>query len=172
MLAAGNVGSLQFPGYPCICMPWPQIPVVPQRIALARFRLLPSKPSTSSAFRSSHCVILSTTTVHISGLNTRPANSLHPASDTASRRSPSGSLLDLLARRWSRWDSHPLGNINQFLEFLLSLILSLAGHDDGRVGPRSQAQTHDNFGIRFEQFQNTCSTETRTYRFAVDHLCL
>ena len=34
-----------------------------------------------------------TTTLHISGLNTRPADSLHPASDTPSRRSPSGSLL-------------------------------------------------------------------------------
>lgn len=30
---------------------------------------------------------------YLSGLNTQPADSLHPASDTASRRSPSGSLL-------------------------------------------------------------------------------
>lgn len=81
------------------------------------------------------------TAVHISGFNTLPANSLHPASDTVSRRSPTGSLLDLLARRWSRWDSHPLGNINQFVEFLLSLILSLAGHDDGLVMHSSSLST-------------------------------
>lgn len=82
LMGQDTIGPLQFPGYPSIHMPWPQIPVVfthsPYHVsnyclpAIAHCRLSPDFSELSSR----------TTTVHISELNTRPVNSLHPASDT------------------------------------------------------------------------------------------
>jgi hypothetical protein len=75
-------GPPKSPSYPHECMPWSQTPVVSQAHRH-------SAPKTA-AFRRMHSVgfplpihreiILLTTTKSISGLNTQPASSIHPAS--------------------------------------------------------------------------------------------
>ena len=86
LLVQDTIGSLQFLDYPCIHMPWSQIPVVSHTLAIACMRLLPSEPLHAVGFTLIITRIsLRTTTILISGLNTRPANSLHPASDTTFR---------------------------------------------------------------------------------------
>jgi hypothetical protein len=61
-------------------MPWSQTPVVTSALALTHSGLLPSEPLNAVGLLP-HCgVILMTTIIHFSGLNTEPAPSVPPAS--------------------------------------------------------------------------------------------
>ena len=86
-------GSPKFPGYPFRYMPWSQTPMVSCVFAIAHTGLLPSATCRASAFSRISRIILMTTTMHISGLNTQPVSSIHPASDSRLRVCPWISLL-------------------------------------------------------------------------------
>ena len=88
-----TVGSLKFPGYPHEYMPWSQTPVVSWTLALSHPRLLPSGPLHAVGFLPHREIILMTTTIPISGLNTGPASLFRPASDSRFRAYPRTSLL-------------------------------------------------------------------------------
>lgn len=87
-LPGETCGSPKFPGSPHEHMPWSQTPVVSPTLATpGRYRLL--NVLKTAAFRSLHGVgfpllyfrrvILMSTIILISGLNTEPAPSFHPA---------------------------------------------------------------------------------------------
>jgi hypothetical protein len=87
-------GSPQFPSYPFENMPWSQTPVVTCTLAITHTSLLPSDTIQRVGFRSAmRRLSLRTTIIHFSGLNTEPANSLHPASDSRHRFCPWTSLM-------------------------------------------------------------------------------
>ena len=88
-----TVGSPKFPGYPFEYMPWSQTPMVSCAFAIAHTGLLPSATCRASAFSRICGIILMTTTMQISGLNTQPVSSIHPASDSRLRVCPWISLL-------------------------------------------------------------------------------
>ena len=104
-----TVGSLKFPGYPHEHMPWSKTPVVSRTLALSHPRLLPSGPLHAVGFLPHREIILMTTTIPISGLNTEPAldpgsspgqaliqgpaSLFRPASDSRCRAYPRTSLL-------------------------------------------------------------------------------
>jgi len=86
-------GSPEFPSYPCEYMPWSKTPVVSLMLAITYAGLLPSVRSTTSAFSHTSGIIPMTTTIHFSGLNTKPASLFHPASDSPLGVCPRTSLL-------------------------------------------------------------------------------
>jgi len=75
------------------CRPLHQTPVVSLSLAIAQPGLLPSEPLNAVGFLP-HCrVILMTTIIHFSGLNTEPEPLLHPASYSRCRVCTWTSLL-------------------------------------------------------------------------------
>ncbi len=89
------IGSPKFPSYPFECMPRPQTPVESCPLTIARSGLLPSARCTASAFTPLTAGKLSilSTTIHISGLTSRPTPLLHPVPNTPLLESLAGSLL-------------------------------------------------------------------------------
>jgi len=102
------------------CRPLPKTPVVTCILAISHAGLLPSAACKASAFSCVAGIILTTTTIHFSELNTEPAPLIHPASDSRCRAYPWTSLLTCwlssnqvgLSRHKVR--NHPLGGNNQF----------------------------------------------------------
>ena len=74
-------------------MPWSQTPVVSLILAITYAGLLPSAACITSAFSHTSGIILMTTTIHFSGLDTQPASLIHPASDSPRGVCPRISLL-------------------------------------------------------------------------------
>ena len=85
-------GSPKFPSYPFEHMPWSKTPVVTPALAISCRGLLPSVKSRTSAFSGTQCadsrIILTSTTIHISGLNIEPASLHPPASDSPCEAGP------------------------------------------------------------------------------------
>lgn len=82
---------------PCEYMPWSTIPVECYLLAFSNVTLLPSAPNYSVGFHFLFFflqkLILLSTTIHFSGLNTEPVSLLHPASNSRYRVCPRISLL-------------------------------------------------------------------------------
>jgi len=117
LLTQGNIWISQVPDEH---MPWSKTPVVTCILAISHAGLLPSAACRASAFSCVAGIILTTTTIHFSELNTEPAPLIHPASDSRCRAYPWTSLLTCwlsfsqvgLSRHKVR--NHPLGGNNQF----------------------------------------------------------
>jgi hypothetical protein len=73
-------GSPKFPGYPFEYMPRSQIPVVSDTLAIPDIGLLSSAACRASTFPRTFGVILSSTTIHISGFNSAACTLVSPSS--------------------------------------------------------------------------------------------
>ena len=127
-----TIGYPKFPDYPCRYMNWSQTPVVSYLLTLcaslggtplfAFIRLLPSAVCRASAFIRLDGLILMSTTIHFSGLNTVPTSLIHSASYFRYRFCTWVSLLPcrLHFRQMgvsclNMWrQEHPLGNNIKF----------------------------------------------------------
>ena len=130
----GDGGPLEFPGYPCVHMPRSQTPVVSSRLAMTPQGLMPSDSYRSSAFPSSHLVILSDHEYTIFGAQSRGLYTrytwLHTHPLGYACRFTTVSAANFSGGNWAVACLHPLGSIIQFHKLLSDpKDLNLTRHD-------------------------------------------